>query len=1509
MAKQVQDIFVRLGVENGEAITALRSSFRELGKVVTPVSANLDDLRQKVLDFGQTNARSEQLIKGQIDALKGLQAQASLTGDLYETLNKDIAQFQSELRGSTVDIDRQREALLQNAKAAEGNKAALSEVVRALQVLQQQVRSGSVTYNQFNTDINKLNTQISETATVAKVSKTAVTQFLGVQPDVVLRQWQQYTAVLKDASATAEQLALAQSRLDKLSGVSFIERINALRARTEIINDPDYQSRFGAAARSIPDLPNVTEAYNETLSRLRDNLKLTEIGSREYLNTLIEISNTQRLLTQSTQGLAEALVRNLRAGTTPTTVNTLSEALSQLRLELNNVDQSTAEGSAQFRQYNSDITQLQQQLNRLSSSYRNVADAAIDAAAAQRTTAQTRNLTNLYLRNAETLGTAQTPIVPSTQFAEPIGPRLPPAQEVSVRQQAEAQLKQAQDRMLQLMQQYQIDRVELQNKYNRISLEADEVLWQEQIKIQNEGIEQGTKQWNAKLEEADRERAKKRKGFTGLGAAQTAGAVISGGIFGGPEGLLGGLAGAAGGFLAGGGPAALGGAFAGAAIGAQLGAFRQALGGATEYAAQIDKLRLALKGIVGDEESYRQALSASFAVTRDLNVPQEVAIQNLTRLSAAVLGAGGTVNDSSFAFRALTEAVTATGGSAEQVDGAVLALTQIFSKGKVSAEELNQIAERLPGTFTLFAKAAGKTGPELQKALQEGQVGLNDLAKFLEELSKRYGKSALNIAGSSQQAGARLQVTFSNLRKAIGDALQPLGAELQSAFERFLKDIGPGIITTVGLIGKGIQGLFRIFSGGIDIVKSLSGAIKVLSTVLITLAGAQAGAFAVSNIALFTSGIKNLISFTRQLVNLQRIALAIETARASLQAIITGLSTGAMRGKLAGAIIGGGLAAGAAIFGIPKLLEYVNSQVSASIDKATRGFTGAPTALPTEMQGQYATPSSDAAQKAREDAAKKALADARALADQRQQIDKSLAKNQIELDRMVSDARIKLRKKEAELEGNLIDLLAEARMTQLGPEAKEAFAAYTEYAKNIRDLEAQVREAGTEVGIALRNFEYAKQFRAVAENAPAVTGTGFSTGTSAPVLRNLPNTGISANSPLYPIGQTVGLSAPTSVANYEITGRQRGQGVSQITQYIEQANNVQEAITKIADAQENFNLVLSFGITSLSPLSVLYNDKLTKSYTEQTTQLNKATAADKARLDLQRQGLDPAVIDYYMKVAEVALDLQQRIKGLRETEASEEKLTEGIDNLTRSATANVKALRDQAQAAYDLANAAKYLQDTNLGRGFQDGINQYIESIGTLKTATADLTATGIKGLEESLTSLVTTGTANFKEFAVNIIQETTRIIIRQLILRTILQSLFPNKPTEFPDLSKTFAVAPSAYGNVFATNGIQPFAMGGIVTKPTLFRYANGGVPGTGLMGEAGPEAIIPLQRGPNGRLGVAGGGGTYNVTVNVEAGGATTQTQGDPGQGAQLGRLIAGAVQAELIKQQRPGGLLAQR
>lgn len=88
--------------------------------------------------------------------------------------------------------------------------------------------------------------------------------------------------------------------------------------------------------------------------------------------------------------------------------------------------------------------------------------------------------------------------------------------------------------------------------------------------------------------------------------------------------------------------------------------------------------------------------------------------------------------------------------------------------------------------------------------------------------------------------------------------------------------------------------------------------------------------------------------------------------------------------------------------------------------------------------------------------------------------------------------------------------------------------------------------------------------------------------------------------------------------------------------------------------------------------------------------------------------------------------------------------------------------------------------------------------------------------------------------------------------------------------------ILPFANGAPFSQGRVMPFASGGVVSAATPFGMRGG----MGVMGEAGPEAIMPLARGPDGKLGVrGGGGGTTSVVMNITTpdvqGFARSQTQ----------------------------------
>ena len=319
---------------------------------------------------------------------------------------------------------------------------------------------------------------------------------------------------------------------------------------------------------------------------------------------------------------------------------------------------------------------------------------------------------------------------------------------------------------------------------------------------------------------------------------------------------------------------------------------------------------------------------------------------------------------------------------------------------------------------------------------------------------------------------------------------------------------------------------------------------------------------------------------------------------------------------------------------------------------------------------------------------------------------------------------------------------------------------------------------------------------------------------------------------------------------------------------------------------------------------LLFTNQALLQIDEARSPLQKATAEfDKERSDRMRYFAD-RLSNAKSEEERRALVGAQMVAQTRAEIDAQEKMKAITSDQLKLEQEKAKALEEQAKIMTELTTRS------SIGAGLQQGLQGYVDSVGNLRDAVGQLTTDAIGGLEESLTSLATTGTANFREFAASILKDTTRMIIRQLILKSIMQIIggiggsATAKSFEMPSAafipSGGYSFAPSAKGNVFASNGIQTFAMGGIVSRPTLFPFAKG----VGLMGEAGPEAIMPLRRGADGKLGVAGGGGSTTINVSVDAKGSSVQ--GDNGQSTALARAIAGAVQTELIKQKRPGGIL---
>lgn len=189
------------------------------------------------------------------------------------------------------------------------------------------------------------------------------------------------------------------------------------------------------------------------------------------------------------------------------------------------------------------------------------------------------------------------------------------------------------------------------------------------------------------------------------------------------------------------------------------------------------------------------------------------------------------------------------------------------------------------------------------------------------------------------------------------------------------------------------------------------------------------------------------------------------------------------------------------------------------------------------------------------------------------------------------------------------------------------------------------------------------------------------------------------------------------------------------------------------------------------------------------------------------------------------------------------------NELQREAARVIAQTRTEAEKYSD--EVAKLDTLLKAGAISQDTYNRALDDLKGSLTTAADYASALESSFESAFTSFVT-GASSAREAASQLLGQ-----LAQLFAQSAFRSLIGNGGI-FSGLGNFLA---NANGNVFNGGRVQAFANGGIVNGPTLFPMANG----TGLMGEAGPEAVMPLTR-VGGKLGVrAVGAGGVNITINA--------------------------------------------
>ena len=270
---------------------------------------------------------------------------------------------------------------------------------------------------------------------------------------------------------------------------------------------------------------------------------------------------------------------------------------------------------------------------------------------------------------------------------------------------------------------------------------------------------------------------------------------------------------------------------------------------AIKAAADLESLELALQSQLGSAEAARKELD----LLRQSALAPGLGFEQAVRGSVTLQAVGLSAEEARKTIEQFGNGLAIAGKGASELDGVITALSQISSKGVVSAEEINQIAERLPQIRTLMQQAFGTSNTENIQALKiSSEDFIRSITKELEKLPRATGgiKNSIENAGDAIKQflgnlGQEINKTF-NLAKVAEDLSKALKGAAES-FAALDADTKKAIITAGAfLVALGpvikILGVVQLTLGqGAGLLASFAGSLK-------TVAGAAL--FAANNIRL-----------------------------------------------------------------------------------------------------------------------------------------------------------------------------------------------------------------------------------------------------------------------------------------------------------------------------------------------------------------------------------------------------------------------------------------------------------------------------------------------------------------------------------------------------------------------------------------------------------------------------------------------------------------------------------
>ena len=856
-----------------------------------------------------------------------------------------------------------------------------------------------------------------------------------------------------------------------------------------------------------------------------------------------------------------------------------------------------------------------------------------------------------------------------------------------------------------------------------------------------------------------------------------------------------------------------------------------------------------------------------------------------------------------------------SGATGAELQGLVTAYGQVQAKGRLQGEELLQFQERGIALQGELQKMYGLSGQELQEALSKGRISSEAVEVAIIRLTNTGGKYANGAIAQSDTLNGKFSTLIDNvesLARRVGEVLSPA-----------LKEIFNQAIIVIDAINNAIAA-----GRGGGFARNIAGAKASLNV--------GASSEAVDRI---TKGVgqvtdqKNKVGINQNLQVLRQYSavlqnISAEDVNASKAVTLQGVILQKIDTNLKAL----------------KQVEDTQKQVKKDLE------------IPALLTGKGKDGKDKAARDA-EKAAKLAQKLAEDSAQYQIQIDDQIFKNQVELDKMRYDLQRQLQEKQL---SNFVNKFTGAAKEQAGI-IQSMVMGSASFDAQIRELENKIKEAQQRLQSGTR-MNQVQSTTVGAGGGFLVGSTGRSSGPhldirgsdregvikeAAAIIKvwqkqglpyiELPNAKINVKNmlnelqllqalrkeqmahdvtrgrPVGASGNAVDISVPSGTKVPVAAGAASFQGFAgyaatslatgnRMLHGLPQSKaggggvaggvpgeNVDQTKAEIQGLMQQLALLKSQSKSLKAEDLTAGILASTSAFREQTAQLGLQTEAFTLRNRLQMEGVKPELIEGELKLLEVRQQLNDRLKPFNELLANGTMTQEQY----AQATDGIKVAAENAAIAiqtYTAATAAASSPIQQFIGSAQTQLND-LESVAvrvsqSIGDALGSSLTKGVQGLVE--------GTTTAKQVFADFLQTVSNILMQEATKMIATYTAIAAAKA----LAGLFGGGAAPTGTLPQTDMFKYVDFGGMRAKGGS---VSGGTPY--LVGERGPELFMPGRSGGIAPTGSFGGG--TNVVVNVDATGSNVQ--GDDQSSKQLGVMLAAAVQKELIKQKRPGGILA--